>query len=86
MRWSEVSKMRRSSLPLLIYLVINSFAYCEIYMSLAVILARFDLELYDTRWERDVHYTRDCFLGEPDPASPGIRVKVVADHKTFTRS
>ncbi|EIT74228.1 cytochrome P450 [Aspergillus oryzae 100-8] len=63
-----------------------NFAYCEIYMSLAVILARFDLELYDTRWERDVHYTRDCFLGEPDPASPGIRVKVVADHKTFTRS
>lgn len=66
--------------------VANSFAYCEMYMSLAVILTRFDLELYDTEWERDVYYSRDCFLGEPAPDSPGIRVKVVADHKTFANA
>lgn len=52
-------------------------------MSLAVILTRFDLELYDTKWERDVCYSRDCFLGESALDSPGIRIKVLADHKTF---
>ncbi|KAL3470713.1 cytochrome P450 [Aspergillus californicus] len=60
-----------------------NFAYCEMYMSLAVILTRFDLELYDTKWERDVCYSRDCFLGESALDSPGIRIKVLADHQTF---
>lgn len=56
------------------------------YMSLAAVLTRFDLELHETDWERDVHYSRDCFLGEPDPKSAGIRVKVVADRGSFLRS
>ncbi|EAW12447.1 cytochrome P450 [Aspergillus clavatus NRRL 1] len=59
------------------------FAYSEMYLSLAAILPRFDMELYETDWERDVQYSRDCFLGEPDPRSPGMRVKVVADNKAF---
>ena len=53
-------------------------------MSLATILRRFDLQLFETFWERDVEYTRDCFLGESDRASPGIRVKVTADNGNFT--
>ncbi|KAI1345612.1 cytochrome P450 [Xylaria sp. FL0043] len=55
------------------------FAYIEMYISLATILSRFELELFDTNWERDVKYSRDCFLGESRRDSPGIRVKVVAD-------
>lgn len=53
-------------------------------MSLATILCRFNLQLFETSWERDVAYTRDCFLGEPDRASQGIRVKVTADSGSFT--
>ena len=53
-------------------------------MSLANILCRFDLELYETLWDRDVAYTRDCFLGAPDRESPGIRVKVTADNGNFS--
>lgn len=61
----------------------NSFAYIEVYMSLSALITRFDLELYDTTWERDVAYTRDCFLGEASRDSPGIRVKVLADNKRW---
>lgn len=50
-------------------------------MALATIVARFDLELFDTVWERDVQYTRDCFLGESGLSSRGVRVKVLADNK-----
>lgn len=53
-------------------------------MSLATILCRFDLQLFETSWERDVSYTRDCFLGGSDRASPGIRLKVTADNGRFT--
>ncbi|KAK5999321.1 hypothetical protein QM012_005596 [Aureobasidium pullulans] len=55
------------------------FAYGEMYMSLAAVLNRFELELFDTTWERDVAYSRDCFLGEPSKSSLGIRVKVLID-------
>ncbi|KAI0975889.1 cytochrome P450 [Xylaria arbuscula] len=58
------------------------FAYIEMYMSLATILSRFELELFDTNWERDVAYSRDCFLGESRRDSPGIRVKVVSNKNT----
>ena len=72
----------RSSPSVLIWL--DRFAYGEMYMSLATILCRFDLQLFETLWERDVEHTRDCFLGESDRASPGIRVKVTADSGNFT--
>lgn len=50
------------------------------YTSLATILCRFDLQLFETYRERDVDYSRDYFLREADPSSPGIRVKVVGDN------
>ncbi|KAL7800573.1 cytochrome P450 [Trichoderma afarasin] len=59
------------------------FAYIEVYMSLSALITRFNLELYDTNRERDVAYTRDCFLGEASRDSPGIRVKVLADNKRW---
>lgn len=51
------------------------------YITIATIVSRFDLELFETYRERDVDYIRDCFLGESDLASPGIRVKVIGDTK-----
>ncbi|PTB65475.1 cytochrome P450 [Trichoderma citrinoviride] len=59
------------------------FAYTELYMSLSTLITRFDLELFDTDWERDVAYTRDCAFGEASRGSPGIRVKVLADNKRW---
>lgn len=56
--------------------IVLDFAYIEIYLALATILRRFNLELYDTNWERDVCFTRDCFIGEASPESKGILVKV----------
>lgn len=54
------------------------------YITLAMLFSRFDLELFETYRHRDIDYVRDCFLGEPDRASPGIRVKVVADNGKYT--
>lgn len=45
------------------------------YITLFVVFCRFDLELYETFSERDIDSIRDCFRGEPDPVSPGIRGK-----------
>ena len=59
------------------------FAYGEMYMSLATILTRFELQLYETDWARDVAYSRDCFLGEAARHSPGIRIKVLSDNKKW---
>ncbi|KAK6585195.1 hypothetical protein PZA11_001922 [Diplocarpon coronariae] len=55
-------------------------AYAELYMALAMTIRRFDLELYDTVYERDIKVVRDCFLGEAGKNSLGVRVKVVGVH------
>ena len=53
-------------------------AYAELYLALTVLIRRFEFRLYDTVRERDVDAVRDCFVGETHPASPGIRVEIVA--------
>ena len=68
---------------MLFYLSAHRFAYGEMYMSLATILTRFELELFETEWARDVDYIRDCFLGEAMRDSFGIRVKVLSDNKRW---
>lgn len=47
------------------------------YVALAKVLRRFDLELYDVIRERDIDHYRDCFLGEPRDDSRGVRVKIL---------
>jgi hypothetical protein len=54
-----------------------SLAYTEIYLGLAAILRRFDLELFDTVRQRDVDTVRDCFVGMPSPQSKGVRIKIL---------
>ncbi|KAK5685004.1 hypothetical protein LTS10_003079 [Elasticomyces elasticus] len=53
-----------------------NLANAEVYLSIAVIVARFDLELQDVVRERDIEYVSDCFLGEPSSASRPLRVTV----------
>ncbi|KAK2630516.1 hypothetical protein QTJ16_001336 [Diplocarpon rosae] len=55
-------------------------AYAELYMALAMTIRRFDFELFDTVYERDIKVVRDCFLGEAGKGSLGVRVKVVGVH------
>lgn len=53
-----------------------NLAYAELYLVLSSLFRRFDMELFETSFERDVHMVRDGFVGETVPESPGIRVKV----------
>lgn len=54
-----------------------SLSYAEMYLGLATVLRRFELELFDTVRERDVDVVRDCFVGMPMPEAKGVRVKVL---------
>ncbi|CAG8978292.1 hypothetical protein HYALB_00010291 [Hymenoscyphus albidus] len=56
-------------------------AYTELYLTLAMLFRRFELELFDTIRERDIDLRRDCFLAEAMPGSQGVRVKVVGEVK-----
>jgi hypothetical protein len=56
---------------------VSSLSYAELYLGLAAVLRRFELELYDTVRERDVDTVRDCFVGMPTPEAKGVRVRVL---------
>ncbi|KAF2773718.1 benzoate 4-monooxygenase cytochrome P450 [Teratosphaeria nubilosa] len=56
-----------------------NLVYAEIYLAIARIMTRFDLELYETVRERDVDVMRDCIIGLPSAESPGIRVRIAKD-------
>ena len=55
-----------------------SLALAELYIVIACLFRRFNLELYDTRRERDVDIVRDCFIGETSKESLGVRVNSVS--------
>jgi hypothetical protein len=53
-----------------------NLAYSEIYLAVAALVTRFDMELYDFDSKRDVDIVRDCFLGMPSKEAKGVRVKL----------
>ncbi|KAK2036141.1 benzoate 4-monooxygenase cytochrome P450 [Colletotrichum somersetense] len=53
-----------------------NLAHAELYLTVARILRRFDLTMYETIRERDVEVVHDGFIGMPAFDSPGIRVTV----------
>ena len=59
----------------------SSLALAELYIVIACLFRRFDLELVDTIRSRDVDAVRDCFIGEPSPESLGVRVRVLKAEK-----
>lgn len=65
-------------------LEISSFALAELYIIIACLFRRFDLELYDTIRERDIDVVRDCFIGEVAPNSVGVRIKAKTAPTTDT--
>ena len=50
----------------------------ELYITIACVFSRFDLQLHDTIRARDIDSVRDCFVGEVSPESRGVRVKAAA--------
>jgi cytochrome P450 len=53
-----------------------NLAYAELYLTLAELVTRYDLELHDIVKERDVDFTSDYFIAEVRSDSKGIRVTV----------
>jgi hypothetical protein len=58
------------------FLFANSLAYAELYLTLAKIIPRFEMDLFETTVE-DVEPERDFFVAVPKLDSKGVRVKVV---------
>ncbi|KAK7959437.1 benzoate 4-monooxygenase cytochrome P450 [Apiospora aurea] len=56
-----------------------NLVYAELFLTVARVMTRFDIELFETVKSRDVDVVRDCIIGLPSPESPGIRVKIVRD-------
>lgn len=55
--------------------LVGSLAWAELYIVLASVFRRQNFALHDTIRDRDIEIVRDCFIGEVDRASPGIRIK-----------
>ncbi|EED18501.1 cytochrome P450, putative [Talaromyces stipitatus ATCC 10500] len=55
-----------------------NLAYAEIFLTLALVLSRFDMETYETTTE-DIRIARDYFVGVPEPGSQGVRVIVTKE-------
>ena len=53
-----------------------NLAYSEMYLGVAALVSRFNIELYDFDQQRDLDIVRDCFIGLPSKESKGVRVKV----------
>lgn len=52
-----------------------SLAYAELYMTLATIFRRFELELFETTRET-VQYSRDYFNSFPEKGCDGVKVMI----------
>ncbi len=57
----------------------NSLVYAELFLTVARIMTRFDMVLYETVRSRDVDVVRDCIIGLPSSESKGIRVRITKD-------
>lgn len=73
MRWYQVCHYPRISVSEC--MLMNSLAAAELYITLATITRRFDMENYETAVE-DVAIARDYFVGVPKLNSLGIRAVV----------
>lgn len=56
---------------------LSSLAYAELYLTLAHVLSRFEINNHDTTVERDIKLDRDLFVGVPRADSQGVRGKIV---------
>ena len=64
-----------SPVPIQIHRLIDSLAIAELYITLATITRRFEMENYETTVD-DVKIVRDFFVGVPKLDSLGVRAVV----------
>ncbi|KAK0105231.1 hypothetical protein ONS96_004631 [Cadophora gregata f. sp. sojae] len=51
-----------------------NLAKAELFLTVATVFRRFELELFDTIRERDIDLAYDGFLPQPGPEAKGVRV------------
>lgn len=61
--------------PIQIHILIDSLAIAELYITLATITRRFEMENYETTVD-DIKIVRDFFVGVPKLDSLGVRAVV----------
>lgn len=54
-----------------------NLAWAELYLTLAYVVWKFDIKMYETTAEEDILIDRDLFVGVPKSCSNGIRGKIV---------
>lgn len=52
----------------------SSLAKTEIFLTLAAPFRRYEMDLFDTTFERDVELKYDMFLPQPSLESRGVRI------------
>lgn len=63
------------SISVLIVIYLPSLAYAELYLTIATVFRRVDIQLFETMRD-DVVIVRDAFIGNPKESSNGVRVTV----------
>ena len=56
-----------------------SLANTEMYLAVAAVFRRFELETFETDRQRDVDSSRDCLTGEASSKSKGVRIVVLKE-------
>ncbi|KAF2096018.1 cytochrome P450 [Rhizodiscina lignyota] len=54
-----------------------NLAWAELYLAAANMFRKFDMQLHDTVYERDVKIVRDCNVGFPSLQSKGVRIEIL---------
>lgn len=57
-----------------------NLAYAEMYIGLANVIRRFEMQLNDVVRQRDVDVVRDCIVGLPSEESQGVRVVILREN------
>jgi cytochrome P450 len=56
-----------------------NLATAELFIGIAMVFRKVEMELYDTSEERDVLVSNDCFIGMADLKSEGIKVRILGE-------
>lgn len=56
-----------------------NLATAELFIGIAMIFRKVEMELHDTSEEMDVLVSNDCFIGMADLKSEGIKVRVLGE-------
>ena len=59
----------------------SRFATQLVQLTLATLIQRFEFQLVDTTWERDVAVSRESILTAPAYQSTGVRLNLIASRK-----